>query len=599
MLRRSLLQGVAALPLTPCFNAAVSAFAAQPRARVRPGDSEWPGPIQWAALGKSVGGRLIKVESPFAACIEAPQGAACADLFKSLHNSFFIGDNVALTQTLGWTDAWTSRASEYAVLAETSEDVAAAVHFARTHRLRLVVKGGGHSYLGGSSAPDSLLIWTKAMRAVELHDAFVPKGCEGQAAPEPAVSVGAGAIWLDVYHEVTTKGGRLVVGGGCTTVGVAGLVQGGGFGVFSKGYGAAGANLLEAEIVTADGAVRVANARLEPDLFWAIKGGGGGTFGVVTRLTLRTHVLPAYFGVVRARVQATSDVAYRALVEQVMSFCRASTMNWHWGGEIAFRPRRLLAVDMQFQGLDQARAEEIWRPLFDRITARPADYAFSEHSVSASPAVSFWDPRPGVIPDDRPGAPRGHFIWAGEAGQVGQFLHAYQTTWLSRDLLEPERLPVLVDALVAAAATWGFSLQFSKGLAGAPAEPLAWTKDTPMNPAVLDAFALAITGAGEPPAYPGIPGHEPNLAGGRRDAQVVRAAMAPLMALSPRPAAYVSESDYFQANWQTAFWGEHYPRLLEVKRRYDPDGLFFVHHGVDSEAWSDDGFRRLSQARLS
>jgi FAD/FMN-containing dehydrogenase len=79
-------------------------------------------------------------------------------------------------------------------------------------------------------------------------------------------------------------------------VGVAGLVQSGGFGSFSKNYGLAAAGLLEVEVVTADGEARIANACTNPDLFWALKGGGGGTFGVVTRLTLRTRELPERFG---------------------------------------------------------------------------------------------------------------------------------------------------------------------------------------------------------------------------------------------------------------------------------------------------------------
>src|SRR4030088_2067739 len=92
------------------------------------------------------------------------------------------------------------------------------------------------------------------------------------------------------------RGGRYVQGGGCITVGVAGLIQGGGFGSFSKAYGMAAGSLLEAEIVTADGVVKIANACTNPDLFWGIKGGGGGSLGVVTRLTLRTHSLPEFFG---------------------------------------------------------------------------------------------------------------------------------------------------------------------------------------------------------------------------------------------------------------------------------------------------------------
>ncbi len=129
------------------------------------------------------------------------------------------------------------------------------------------------------------------MNAVTLHHAFIGAGCVGKHRPERAVAVEASSIWGQVYDAVTTKGGRYVQGGGCMTVGVAGLIQSGGFGSFSKACGMAAASLLEAEIVTADGAVRIANACTNPDLFWGIKGGGGGSLGVVTRLTLRTHSL--------------------------------------------------------------------------------------------------------------------------------------------------------------------------------------------------------------------------------------------------------------------------------------------------------------------
>src|SRR5437660_7207117 len=103
-------------------------------------------------------------------------------------------------------------------------------------------------------------------------------------------------MWIDVYDAVTIKAGRYVQGGGCTTVGVAGLIQSGGFGSFSKNYGLAAAGLLEAEVVTADGTVRIANACKNADLFWGIKGGGGGSLGVVTRVTLRTRELPDFVG---------------------------------------------------------------------------------------------------------------------------------------------------------------------------------------------------------------------------------------------------------------------------------------------------------------
>ena len=88
-----------------------------------------------------------------------------------------------------------------------------------------------------------------------------------------------------------------------------------GFGGYSKAYGTAAASLLEAEVVTADGIVRTANACTNADLFWALKGGGGGTFGVVTRVTLRTHRLPSFFGWVSATMRAESDESFRTLLE--------------------------------------------------------------------------------------------------------------------------------------------------------------------------------------------------------------------------------------------------------------------------------------------
>jgi hypothetical protein len=110
---------------------------------------------------------------------------------------------------------------------------------------------------------------------------------------------------------------------------------------------------------------------------------------------------------------------------------------------------------------------------------------------------------------------------------------------------------------------------------------------------VLDSFALAIVGDAQGPAYPGIPGHEPSVAAGRKGRERINRCMSTLRALVPDPGAYVSESNYFEKGWQRAYWGANYSRLVEVKRKYDPGGLFFVHNGVGSEQWSADGFTRL------
>src|SRR6185312_6114359 len=153
---------------------------------------------------------------------------------------------------------------------------------------------------------------------------------------------------MQAYQVATTKAGKYVQGGGCTTVGLAGLVQSGGSGSFSKRYGLAAAGLLEAEVVTADGVVRIANACTNSDLFWALKGGGGGTFGVVTRLTLRTRELPLFFGAVSATVKARSDAAFRRLVGAFAAFYSVALQNEHWGETVVVHPGNVLKISMVF-----------------------------------------------------------------------------------------------------------------------------------------------------------------------------------------------------------------------------------------------------------
>ncbi|WP_427914806.1 FAD-binding protein [Ramlibacter sp. MMS24-I3-19] len=600
--RRRFLQATAA-PLaiwvtTPMLGAART--DAPVFTRVRPGDAGWPSDSTWQLLGTRLAGTLVKVRSPWPDCVAAPTGAACAALFRQVKNPYFLGDEVALTQTLGWVDAWTSAPSAYAVMARSTADVAAAVDFAREHRLRLVVKGGGHSYQGTSNAPDSLLVWTRSMRDTTLHDAFVPQGCAGKVAPVRAVSLGAGALWAHAYDAVTTRGGGYVQGGGCMTVGVAGLVQSGGFGSFSKAFGLAAAGLLEAELVTADGVTRIANACTHPDLFWGLKGGGGGSLGVVTRLTLRVRELPETFGAVNFKVRASSPEAFRRLIGLVLDFYARSLMNPHWGEQVRLLADNVMSVSMVFQGLRRAQAVDTWQPFLDALARAPQDFSvdFAPLKIVSTSARTFWAPTLmkralGFIRrDDREGAAEGNVFWPGDQGQAGQFLHGYQSAWLPAALLQDARRPALCDALFAATRHWGVSLHFNKGLAGAPYEVLAAARDTAMNPAVLDAFALVICGAGEQPAYPGVAGHAPDVELARRETGQVAAAMGELRKVAPQSGSYVSESNYFEPGWQQSFWGTNYERLLAVKNRYDPQGLFFVHHGVGSEGWSPDGFTR-------
>lgn len=533
----------------------------------------WPRQSAWDRLSAQVGGNLIKVDFPLSHCVDAPEGAECKRLFENLSNPFFVGDNPALTQTLGWIDAWTSSPSVYAVAARNANDVAAAVNFAREHGIRLVVKGGGHSYQGTSNAPNSLLIWTRHMNQIDVSG--------------DSVTMGSGVIWMHAYDAVTTQHGRYVQGGGCTTVGVAGLISSGGFGSFSKRYGTAASSLLEAEIVTADGKIRTVNASADPDLFWALKGGGGGTFGVITKVKLRLHDLPEFFGGAGGTIKASSDDAYRRLIAKFMSFYHAQLFNEHWGEQAAFSPDNTLDISMVFQGLSQSAAQAVWKDFLDWVRQSP-EYTFASGPyVVAGPARHWWDAQfmnshlAGVYKfDARPNAKPADAWWSGDGGQVSWVINAFESLWLPQSLLDPARQSALVDALFTASRSAHFELHFNKGLAGAPPEAIERARDTATNPAVMNAFALAISASSQDPAYPGIAGHEPDVAKGRRRRQAIHACVNALRTVAPDGGAYVSESDYFQNDWRRAYWGANSTRLAAVKRKYDPANLFHVHNGI-------------------
>jgi len=573
---------------------------AAPLCRCAPGQPCWPTRDDWQKFGASLRGKLEQPQSPFAPCRSDAAGEACATAIRNSTNPFYLQDQPGGTESTGWLGAWTAASSAYAVVAKDASDVVAAVKFARRSRLRLVIKGTGHDYLGRSNAPDSLLVWTHQMRKVDVRDAFIPQGC-GAAEPAPAVTLEAGTRWLEAYQEVTVKHGRYVQGGGCTTVGAAGgFMQGGGFGSWSKKYGIAAASMLEAEVVTADGRVLVANGCQNQDLFWALRGGGGGTFGVVTRVTLRTHPLPDYFGAIDGSIVAKTDAAFKDLLEHFLLFYREELSNEHWGEQVKVRRSNSLDLSLVFEGMSAKQAGEVWRPFREWVDAN-RDTLTMKAELVEMPGNRMWDAAylkniPGAIETDpRPDQPPDRFWWwAGDGGQVSAYWYAYQSRWVPLDLFEPANASGFAATLFDASRHWPVALHFNKGQAGASAEARERGREISMNPAVFKAAALIIIAAAAN-AYPGVPGHEPDMTEGESAKARVGAAMKVIRAATPGAGSYLNETDYFESDWQREFWGENYARLSEIKRKYDPDGLFFCHHCVGSEGWSEDGSCRSTR----
>jgi hypothetical protein len=160
----------------------------------------------------------------------------------------------------------------------TPDDVARCVEFASVHALDVVARSGGHSY-GGYSSCNGLIVDVGTMASITINsDANV-------------ATVGSGAKMIDVYNNLGSRD-RLLPGGSCPSVGIAGLTLGGGIGVFGRKFGLTTDNLLAVNMVTADGRHLRADATSQSDLLWACQGGGGGNFGVATSFEFSIHPMP-------------------------------------------------------------------------------------------------------------------------------------------------------------------------------------------------------------------------------------------------------------------------------------------------------------------
>ncbi|WP_328468038.1 FAD-binding oxidoreductase [Actinoplanes sp. NBC_00393] len=158
----------------------------------------------------------------------------------------------------------------------SAADVAEVVRFARRLRIPVVTRGGGHSYVGASTAAAGVVLDLRRLDDVRAD------------AASGTAEIGGGTRLIDVYNRLGAAGVS-IPSGSCGSVGIGGITLGGGIGMAASAYGLTCDTVTAADLVGADGRLRTVDADREPDLFWALRGGGGGQFGVVTRWRMRTH----------------------------------------------------------------------------------------------------------------------------------------------------------------------------------------------------------------------------------------------------------------------------------------------------------------------
>jgi FAD/FMN-containing dehydrogenase len=415
----------------------------------------------------------------------------------------------------------------------TAADVAECVRFARTYRVPVALRSGGHSY-GGWSTGQGLVIDVGRMSSIEVQNG--------------SVTVGAGARLIDVYDAVAARG-QGITAGSCPTVGITGLTLGGGMGVLSRAWGLTCDDLLAAQVVTADGQVRLCDATRDPDLFWALRGGGGGSFGVVTSLSLRTH--------------AVNNLALGFLT-------------WPWA--------RAAQVIAAWQTWMSRAPDSLWSTL--RLDTVNGGAAVAIHAVDVGTASEISALIDGLValagaPDYRESGSRNYrdvmFLEAGCLGASASQCHVKGTTpegRLSRDTfvaksvvatraLSSDAIRALVDAVTSAPGRSDISY------AGVLLDSLggAVSRVAPSDTAFVhrDAFAIAqLYGSWDSAAPVAV------ADGTTAWVRQLHATVRPLVGRG----AYVNYADPELPDWEDAYYGANYPRLRQVKAKYDPDRLF-------------------------
>ncbi|KAF9458245.1 hypothetical protein BDZ94DRAFT_1240156 [Collybia nuda] len=325
-----------------------------PSCRCLSGETCWPKASDFSELASQLSQPLLHPKPPGSACYPAdnPSGN-CSDVMESVHSGQWRSDQPGSMQApfletfvfpngtidacyVNTTLGFPCRQGSIPVIgvdAQSVRDVQTAIRFTSTHNLRLVIKNTGrinfsHDYLGRSTARGSFVLWTHNLKNITYDPSFVPSGAPSGKSYQ-ALTVGAGVQWNEAYDAAKTHN-RVIVGGAGLTVGAAGgWVMGGGHGVLAPRHGLGVDNVIEFEVVTADGTHLTVNAFKNTDLFWALRGGGGGTYAIVLLATYATHDLVP-LTVITGLANFTSSAVAKSVITEFMKI-HPSLADDGWG----------------------------------------------------------------------------------------------------------------------------------------------------------------------------------------------------------------------------------------------------------------------------
>ncbi|KAK5994626.1 FAD-linked oxidoreductase ZEB1-like protein [Cladobotryum mycophilum] len=543
--------------------ALVASAATDPGYNCRPGQKCWPSLREWQQFNASISGHLYETIPIAAPCYKnSPyyDEAACKVVEDYYGDSVARGEHFGQTYWLNWETCRNTGcallesnpeettygncsigrlASYYVDVRETSH-ISAALQFAKVHNIRISIKNTGHDFFGRSSVPNTLAIWTHNLDALNFYSNFTAHDCP----PANGNNVGelaAGVIAGDAYRFFSNHG-MDIPGGYEQSVGLAGgFAQGGGVGSFTTTYGLMADNAVEFEVVTADGEVRIINQCNDPDLFWAMRGGGGGTFAVLTKYRVQVYPsLPIHVYTFTANItgvgkgtNATTNVALR----EILTAHAQNQVEWSAQlvtGQVEYFPERVAVSLVSVYGDNGSK-----------LRAATASFAHflgnrTDLSVSANRYTSYKN-----------------------------YADYLSVTAADAKITEPSGIfSILGSRLIPrkafeAAATID---ELAEGCLGNPLSNLDLNQSSSANPAWRDSLWHVIhVGEWLEPLEDDVL---------QRTADGFLKLLDPLKKLSPGGGVYLNEAHYLEPEWRQTYFGSFYDRLVEVKEQYDPSHIF-------------------------
>ncbi|KAM0722061.1 hypothetical protein Q7P37_002987 [Cladosporium fusiforme] len=563
-----------------------------------PSDTCWPSVSEWSGLNTSVNGQLIATEPVASSCYPGPgeDPERCAYVGENWSDAVFqASDPIGLSFPLNITCAPVNASAGeqpssctlgkqplYAVNATSEDDIVAAVNFARIKNIRVVIKETGHDILGRSEGGASILIWTRHLRnGVDFVESYQPPcdaACNATTWSGPAIHINGGYTWADVY-PVAEQNGRVVVGGGTPTVSsTGGWMQGGGHGSASRQFGLGADQVLSARVVLADGCIVTASPCENQDVYFAIRGGGPGTYGVVLSTVIKTwpQVSAQVQSVAIAPLSGNTSVLLDAITTLYSAYPDLNDAGYAGYGSWSIASPAPLFANFTagyvhgFYTFNKTvqEAQDAFAPTLEKLLPFNGTSLFI--SVTYESFDDYWTFYRDIVSVEPP---------VGSNAALGSRL-------FSRDSVQNDTAHLRDMLEVTAGAPEEFTSNNFELVSGGQVFQDAADPYSGLNPAWRKSYFSNIVARGWAPGS-----SEEIQSAVRRD--ITYNKVAAMEKQAPDTGAYMNEADRLDPNWQRNFYGDNYERLLEIKQRRDPNGVFYCPTCVGSAEWEEDHGGRL------